>query len=444
MNNFTIPTSFITPITSEAIKVATIYKDKFENTENDRQIYLNIIAVYAVAFYCKCMSIKTDLANSDSFNTIAQCLSDTADLNIDEFGKVECRPFLPGETTCMIPGLNWSDRLGYFAVEIDEENREATIVGFLANIPVQQDSEDIPLTEFDIPDAFLDAIEELEKGVSFLESNDEVAIAFRDKLSDLSIPEIVVQLDKIYRTEDESGLRYAGGDFLYECVTEKQVVSLGDKEVSLVREESREESDFDEQEEYQDLAENLFDKLADVWGKNTSAPLVTKTSIFDLFGETLKRSQQQAVATINELADFANWFLVNPLQPSLEGYRDIGGDVDRSQPEIRNIPREILESNALKLPLTIAGGNYELRIKATNIDLNEWNFELINTAPGGKIPPGFKLSLLDESQESIEGAEDVSINGDPLFITSELNSGEAIAIDIEPMPDNYHREIFSF
>lgn len=269
MTNLTIPTSFPTPITSKAIALATIHKNRYQDETKSRRVYLNTLAVYAIASYCKFMGIEFDLETSDSLDPIIQGLSDVADLNIDKFGKVECRPFLPGEQICIIPPLTWSDRLGYFAVKINEEEREATIVGFISAIPSDRDNEEFSLKEFDPPDSFLDLLERWETGINFIEGDDEVAIALRERLSDLSISEIVVQLEKLYSTEDLDDLRFVGGDFLHECATEREVVTFTTRGVvSHVRE--KKDSNFDlEEEDFQDLAEDLFEKLDEIWGSNS-------------------------------------------------------------------------------------------------------------------------------------------------------------------------------
>ena len=269
MNSLTIPTSFPTPITSEAIALATAQKNRYQDETKSRQVYLNTLAVYAVASYCKFMNIEFNLETSDSLDPIVQSLSNVADLNIGKFGKVECRPFLPEEQTCLIPPLTWSDRLGYFAVEINEEEREATIVGFLSSIPEDCENEKFALTEFNPPDLFLDILERWETGIDFIEGNDEVAIAFREKLANLSISEMVIRLEKLYSTEDADELRYVGGDFLYECATGREVAAVID---SRTKSNSEEQANFSldlDEVEFQDLAEDLFEKLAEIWGSNS-------------------------------------------------------------------------------------------------------------------------------------------------------------------------------
>lgn len=92
----------------------------------------------------------------------------------------------------------------------------------------------------------------IKSGTTFLKSDDPVAVRVRHFLGFRSIPEVVAQLEQIYRTCPENEWRYAGGDVLAGSVQ-----TLGSE---------RESSDEDADIELQDLAESLLEKLAKIWG----------------------------------------------------------------------------------------------------------------------------------------------------------------------------------
>lgn len=131
----TEPLTFTVPITRDVYHQAENLSREQKHPEKARQVYLNTLAVLAVEFYCQCMEVETDLPASDSGNLSSRTLMDVADLVIKDMGKLECRPVLPGEESCPVPGEVRSDRVGYVVVEINEENNRSTLLGFAESAP---------------------------------------------------------------------------------------------------------------------------------------------------------------------------------------------------------------------------------------------------------------------------------------------------------------------
>lgn len=131
----TEPLTFTVPITRDVYERAENFSREQKHPEKARQVYLNSLAVFAVEFYCQCMEVETDLQGSDSWNLSARTLMDVADLVIKDLGKLECRPVLPGDRVCHVPGEVRSDRVGYVVVEINEENNRSTLLGFAETAP---------------------------------------------------------------------------------------------------------------------------------------------------------------------------------------------------------------------------------------------------------------------------------------------------------------------
>lgn len=118
-----------------------------------KQVYLNTLAVYAVHCYLKSMEFPSNLHYSDSWSPIEQSLMDIADLEIEGYGKLECRPILPDRKSLEIPEEVWENRIGYIAVQLDESLQEATILGFTkqvdrANISLNQLQSILDLPEY--------------------------------------------------------------------------------------------------------------------------------------------------------------------------------------------------------------------------------------------------------------------------------------------------------
>lgn len=100
----------------------------------------------------------------------------------------------------------------------------------------------------------------------------------------------------------------------------------------------------------------------------------------------------------------------------------------------------------LSRQLAIAGQNYELRIvPQMNSEGTTWRFELRNALAGAAIPGGFKLRLLTEDLQPFVNNEDIATTAtELLFVEVALEEGEGIIWEIEPLPENYEREILRF
>lgn len=131
-----IPGTFSVPLSPEQHYLAEQFSCQQSNREKARQVYLNTLAVFAVEFYLRCMSIETDWKASLSWNPVAQTLIDVADLVIPGVGKLECRPVLPEEQIVQISPDVLSDRIGYITVRIDKSLRRATLLGFSKTAPL--------------------------------------------------------------------------------------------------------------------------------------------------------------------------------------------------------------------------------------------------------------------------------------------------------------------
>ncbi|MBF2065967.1 MAG: DUF1822 family protein [Calothrix sp. C42_A2020_038] len=143
--------TFSLPIDARMIVNAEVLSKQQHSSLKARQVYLNVLAVLAVDFYCQCMDITTDVSKSYGLNNIMSTLMDSASLFIPDQGLLECRPILPNQSFLVIPKEVMQDRIGYVGVEINELQRKATILGFIKSA----DTEKIPVTKLKPLDEFL-------------------------------------------------------------------------------------------------------------------------------------------------------------------------------------------------------------------------------------------------------------------------------------------------
>lgn len=141
MNSLKHNFTFTVPLPLKAHQLAQQFHQQQPNLKKAKQVYLNTLAVYAVEFYLRCLGIETNLQASESWNPALQTLANTADLQVKDLGKLECRPVLPEEQICQVPPEVWFDRIGYVAVRLDRALTQATLLGFVPTV----NKEEFPL-----------------------------------------------------------------------------------------------------------------------------------------------------------------------------------------------------------------------------------------------------------------------------------------------------------
>ena len=123
-----------------------------------KQVYLNTLAVYAVNSYLKWLSVETDLTQGDSWQPGLRSVFDVADLVLPNIGKLECRPLLPGETAFVLPPEVTQDRIGYVAVQFDQQLDSVQLLGFAPAIVTPEPPEKLHLAELQSLDVLIDNI----------------------------------------------------------------------------------------------------------------------------------------------------------------------------------------------------------------------------------------------------------------------------------------------
>ena len=211
--------TFTVTLTSEAYRIAERRREGIQQLENaeqkSEQIYLNTLAVYAVAFYCRCMGIETSWQNSNIFDSICTILLDMSDIELVGLGKLECRPVLPGEMNCFIPFESRESRIGYVAVEVDNSTKEATILGFYPSFLLDKVSETIPLYLLKSIDDMLDYLLKLEEiELKSFNSDDPFAVKSRETLVGISSQEFMAKLEESYYAGAERDSEYLADEWI--------------------------------------------------------------------------------------------------------------------------------------------------------------------------------------------------------------------------------------
>jgi hypothetical protein len=166
MNTIQLPRPIKLEINPQINQFAEVFANKQTNSQKRKQVYLNTVAILAVHSYLKWMEFKTDPANSDSWDYLAQTFNDVADLTIKNVGTIECRPITPDQEQVEIPSIYQDNRLACVVVSIarDEIHQVEKVELVGAYLPQDQTvlPEVINLSELQSCEELVDYIEDVE------------------------------------------------------------------------------------------------------------------------------------------------------------------------------------------------------------------------------------------------------------------------------------------
>ena len=180
------------PITRKALATAEQFASQQPHSQQQEQVRLNTLAVWAVHDYLELMDIETELEESDSWNPVVRLCEDVADLMTRGLGKLECRPLLPNSanrTIYHLPPEVWEERIGYVVVEIDRSQKKATLLGFT---PTARDGE-----------LLLSELQPLTDLLTHLESLTQSQVNLGQWLNNI-FPSVWQEIETIFPLEPES------------------------------------------------------------------------------------------------------------------------------------------------------------------------------------------------------------------------------------------------
>ncbi|MGQ4650248.1 DUF1822 family protein [Lyngbya aestuarii] len=132
-------------ITQKARQIAHQFAQQQPDEAKAQQVYLNTLAVCTLNNYLKILGIASDPSNCDSWNPLMRMTTNVADLDVIGRGRIECRPIcaFDRDTTsvCYVPTEVQDERIAYVVVQIEPEQPEALILGFVEQV----DREEVPL-----------------------------------------------------------------------------------------------------------------------------------------------------------------------------------------------------------------------------------------------------------------------------------------------------------
>jgi hypothetical protein len=249
-----------------------------EQVTRDRQrgVYLDTLSVYAVHSFLRWMEVETDLEASESWNRLPCDLEEGADLVLPQLGTLECCALLPGETSCTVPSGSIRERIGYVLVQFEHNLGQAQILGFVPPLDPDDPPARLDYSNLQPIETLFEYLQRLEDTVATLpelmaaalqgmpeSEQDAVSQRVEQILAGRSWPELIAQLERIYRTCSEFEWSFAAAEILAASETAE-----GDKLQGMRAD--RERVGMEGGMELQDLAERLMEQLAAFWGEKTA------------------------------------------------------------------------------------------------------------------------------------------------------------------------------
>ncbi|QSJ16067.1 DUF1822 family protein [Nostoc sp. UHCC 0702] len=146
------------PLPGNAHRYAEEFAAEQDTPEKGKQVYLNTLAVYAVHSYLKWLNVETALNQGDSWHRGLRAIFDVADLVLPRVGKLECRPVLPGETEMILPLSVTQDRIGYVAVQFNQQLDFVELLGFSPFVANAQSPQILQIAQLQSLDVIVEII----------------------------------------------------------------------------------------------------------------------------------------------------------------------------------------------------------------------------------------------------------------------------------------------
>jgi hypothetical protein len=240
--------------------------------ERQRRVYMDTLAVYAVHSFLRWMDVETDLEASESWNRLPGDLEEGADLVLPQLGTLECCAVLPGETSCTVPTASIRERIGYVLVQFEQNLGQVQVLGFVPPLDPDDPPARLDYSNLQPIETLFEYLERLEDTVATLpelmaaalqgmpeSEQDDLTQRVEQILVGRSWPELIAQLERVYRTCSEFEWGFAAAEILAasDTASSDRLQEMG---------ADREGAGMEGGMELQDLAERLMEQLAAFWG----------------------------------------------------------------------------------------------------------------------------------------------------------------------------------
>lgn len=143
-------------LTQNAQQLASRFAAEQPTKEKATKVYNNTLAVLAVKNYLQILDIPTSVSGCDSWNTFSRMTKNVADLEIRNYGKVECcvipeKQSEAEEVFAHVSSEVTEERIAYLFIKLVPEQKMALLLGYLPIVESEKmtlsslnDMEDFP------------------------------------------------------------------------------------------------------------------------------------------------------------------------------------------------------------------------------------------------------------------------------------------------------------
>ncbi|MEM7553352.1 MAG: DUF1822 family protein [Cyanobacteria bacterium P01_A01_bin.84] len=221
-NNF--PSSVEVYVPPEAYQQALKFASEQTTISKAKQVFVNTIAIYAVHSYLEAIQIDSKLEKGNSWQAGQRTIFDLSDLAVSNYGRLECRPVEPNDSTMTLPSFTEPNCRGYIAVRLPVSITDSTdipkidkvyLLGFIKASEIPEAAETIPLSSLDSLESMLEDICLIESWTELSQQNDPVVKALQQVLGTRE-DEFINRLEQFSKTEDIDDRSEIAVDFLRE------------------------------------------------------------------------------------------------------------------------------------------------------------------------------------------------------------------------------------
>ncbi|MEC4853076.1 MAG: DUF1822 family protein, partial [Jaaginema sp. PMC 1079.18] len=126
----TLTSDLTLPITEAIRQTAHQFATEQTNGQKAFTIYINTIATRLIQNYLTYLDIASYFCKSDLAQPKLRTILNPADLQIANFGQVECRVLLENQTEIKIPATARNNRQGCFVLQLNESLQTAALLGY--------------------------------------------------------------------------------------------------------------------------------------------------------------------------------------------------------------------------------------------------------------------------------------------------------------------------
>lgn len=172
------------PISASFRHQARAYAAQYFAPNIQQRIYLNTLAVFVADAYFQILGFQTNLNRPERWNASQRLWSEANELELSGLGNLECCVIVKEQEKIILPSDISSNNIGYLFIEIADSEKEAMLIGFLADFDTEAANEEVKITDLQSMDDLIDYLSDKETsliGQTQTAEIDDLSLEFTEK-----------------------------------------------------------------------------------------------------------------------------------------------------------------------------------------------------------------------------------------------------------------------